>query len=242
MSVSEMLKAAMPSKDLLQELLDVVLGEASRQHRSPRLSASLAERLFVSMGGPVSFHALSKIIDAGTHPILRQYVEILEACFSIVVIEKLNPQTKTGVLRKEKKIYFMDPMVMAALVSWSRYGEVKTDFLEREFTDSERVGAWIEMLVSSELAKRESRIFYDNRKGREIDFAYLEKGSDQIHYLEVKKSKPHPAELAHMEGLKNAECLFFEDKSKHEAKAAPLPSLPTFHFLAERLLEWNRTS
>ena len=154
MAVSEYLSRESPSADLLQELLDVSLGEASRKHRSPRLTAALAERLWLNLAARSSYHAISKQIDIGSHPLVRQYVEILEGCYSILSTERFNAKTKSGVLRKEKKIYFMDPLIMAALVTWAEKGEVDPSWIAAQWADPVQQGKWVENVVACELRKR----------------------------------------------------------------------------------------
>lgn len=195
MAISEYMERDRPSYDLLQELLDVVLGEVSRRHKSPRLTAALAERLYSVLGSRISYNALAKHVDAGSHPIIRQYIEILESCYSVIAVERLNPRSGTGILRKEKKIYFFDPLVAAVLVAWSRTGTLDPDWFARQMADPERQGPWVENMTAVELRKAGFQMFYDEQFGGEIDFVVKRAGCETWQAIEVKRTRPSPSEL-----------------------------------------------
>lgn len=229
MAVSECLTREEPSYDLLQEFLDVALGATSKKHRSPRLTAALAERLWMSLGSRVSYNALAKHVDAVSHPIIRQYIEILEGCYAIIPVERLNSKTKTGILRKEKKIYFWDPLIMAALVSWAEKGSVDPQWIKRNWDITTRQGGWIENMVASELKKRKLDIFYDEQFGGEIDFVFKSPTTETWSAIEIKRSAPSRTELKPLQAYPHAEAWVFE---------ATLSNGPGCYSLAERLLEF----
>ncbi len=237
MAVSEYLGAERPSADLLQELLDVALGETSRKHRSPRFSAALAERLWLNLAGRSSYHALSKQLDIGSHPVVRQYLEILEGCYAILSAERFNAKTRTGVLRKEKKFYFLDPLMMAALVTWSETGEVQPAWISDNWNDAEKQGRWIENVAAAELRKRQMRFFYDVQHGTEIDFVYSPIGSREWSALECKRSAPHPAEVQGLKAYPHAE-IWIGTEDQARAAAADRRLLAPAYWIAERLLRF----
>lgn len=229
MSVSECLTRSEPSFDLMQELLDVVLGETSRRHRSPRLSASLAERLWLQLGGRSSYHSLARSTDAGSHPIVRQYIEILEACYSVIQVERLNPKTKTGMLKKEKKYYFFDPMVMGALVSWVRTGSVQTGWFKEQWSSPVIQGHWIENVVAAELRKHGKTPFYDEQFGAEVDFVFPENPGAELRSwraIEVKRSMPSSAELVSLRAYPKSEAWVYDlDEKETVIAGIPIRSL-----------------
>lgn len=232
MAVSECLVRETPSYDLLQELLDVTLGATSKRHRSPRLTAALAERLYFTLGSRVSYNSLAKFVDAGSHPILRQYVEILEGCYAVIQVEKFNPKTSTGVLRKEKKIYFWDPLIMASLVSWAENGTVDPDWIRRNWSDPSRQGGWIENMAAIEIKKRGLSCYYDERFGGEIDFVFKNPSSGQWMAVEIKRGPPSRAELKPLSAYPRAEAWVYEPMRSAE---------PGCYSLVERLLhdDWG---
>lgn len=227
MSVSECLKRKEPSHDLLQELLDVALGATSRKHRSPRLSAALAERLWTLLGSRVSFNALAKFMDAGSHPIISQYIEVLEACYSLIQTERLNTKTGRGVLRKEKKFYFWDPLTMAALVSWSQTGSVQPSWIRENWPIITKQGGWIENMAAVELKKHGVLPFYDEQHGGEIDFVFRQKVSDPWTAIEIKRRAPSKIELKPLSAYKNSQVWLMDDSKDLS---------PPFYSIAERLL------
>lgn len=229
MAVSECLTRDEPSYDLLQELLDVALGATSKKHRSPRLTATLAERLWMSLGSRLSYNALAKHVDAVSHPIIRQYIEILEGCYSVISVERLHSKTKTGILRKEKKIYFWDPLIMAALVSWSRKGSVDPSWIQANWETVERQGGWIENMVAVELKKRKLPVYYDEQFGGEIDFVFRSLSGGGWMAIEVKRRPPSRAELKPLQAYSSAEAWVFESTT---------PMEPGCHHLAKRLIEF----
>ncbi len=195
-SVSECLDHESCSTDWLQELLDVVLGEASRMHRSPRLTAALSERIWINLTQRTSYHAISKMIDAGSHPIIRQYIEILEGCYTLITAERFNPKTKGGVLKKEKKFYFLDPLVMHALVSYAQQGRLDPDWLKTQIEEPSKKGLLIENVVASELRKKNFVFYYDEAYGGEIDFVLP--FQPELPAIEVKLSMPSLSEIRPM--------------------------------------------
>ena len=229
MAVSECLLGGEPSYDLLQELLDVVLGLTSKKHRSPRLSGALAERLWQQLGGRSSYQALAKYIDAGSHPIVRQYVEILEGCYTLITVERFNEKTKGGILKKEKKFYFLDPLVMGALVSWVQTGSVQPRWLREHWADEAKQGAWIENMVASELRKRGRTLYYDERSGQEVDFVFRSLEDQSLYAaVEVKRSTPTLSEVKGALSLPRSEVWV-----GHGAKG---PLTAPFYAITERLL------
>ncbi|MGK5087728.1 ATP-binding protein [Bdellovibrionota bacterium FG-2] len=192
-SVSECLTRESCSTDWLQELLDVVLGEASRKHRSPRLTAALSERIWINLTQKTSYHAISKMVDAGSHPIIRQYIEILEGCYTLLTEERFNPKTKGGILKKEKKFYFLDPLVMHALVSYAQQGRLNPDWLKAQIEEPSKKGLLVENVVASELRKKNFVFYYDEAHGGEIDFV-LPFQAD-LPAVEVKLSMPSLSEV-----------------------------------------------
>ncbi len=225
MAVSECLTRETPSVDLLQELLDVVLGETNRHHRSPRLSASVAERLWLQLGGRSSYHALARATDTGSHPIVRQYIEILEGCYTLIQVERLNSKTRTGMLKKEKKFYFFDPLVMGALVSWVRTGAVQPNWLKEQWASQVTQGHWIENIVATELRKQGKAMFYDEQHGGEIDFVFPEIGGSELkswRAIEVKRSLPSLAELGPLRAYPKGEAWVYA----HPGNVETLGGLP----------------
>ena len=219
MAVSECLTRATPSVDILQELLDVVLGETNRHHRSPRLSAAVAERLWLQLGGRSSYHSLARATDAGSHPIVRQYIEILEGCYTLIQVERLNSKTKTGMLKKEKKFYFFDPLVIGALVSWVRTGAVQPNWLGEQWASQVIQGHWIENVVAAELRKLGKTLFYDEQHGGEVDFVFpVTPGDDLKNWraVEVKRSLPALAELGPLRAYREGEAWVYAKEGKDE--------------------------
>jgi len=239
MALSELLNRSHPSVDLLQELVDVVLGEASRRHRSPRLSAALAERLWISLSSTISYNSLAKALDSGSHPIIRQYVEILEACYAIIQVERFNPKTGAGVLRKEKKIYFLDPMVMTALMSWARHQSADVSTFDTIWNDPVKQGAYLEMLVASELRKYGKQIFYDLESGSEVDFRIQNFQGEETQFIEIKRSMPSLSEVSHLNRLK--QCSLWVGDRETIKNADLTHKLPfSVEWIPEALLKLSR--
>lgn len=221
MAVSESFERELPSLDLLTEILDVILGEAGRRHRSPKLTAALAERLWVSLGGRSSYHSLSKYVDAGSHPIIRQYIEILEGSYTLILSERFNAKTKAGVLRKEKKFYFLDPLVAAALGSFAQTGSVSSNWLQDQLKNPSRKGGLVESMIASELRKRQWVFYYDEAMGGEVDFVMPFQKSP--HAIEVKLSLPSASEIKPIEAYSHSEVWVYELRKDEEKLSRKTP-------------------
>ncbi len=227
-AVSESLQFDRPSVDLMQTFVDVALGATTKSHRSPRLTGALVERLWLNLGGLTSYHNLSKALDAGSHPIIRQYVEILEGCFALLIAEKFNAKTRSGFLKKEKKIYFFDPLVMASLVSWAQNPTqgVNPHWMEIQMSDSAKFGKLLETLVASEFRKKKWPFYYDHAFGGEIDFV-VPLSDQEILAFEVKKSEPSLAEITPLKAYPNKSKVLIYEKFENQKP-------PGF----ESLLDW----
>ncbi|MBI3535135.1 MAG: ATP-binding protein [Deltaproteobacteria bacterium] len=232
MAVSECLQLSEPSFDLLQEMVDVFLGETSRKHRSPRLTAALAEVLWLQLGSRSSYNALAKAVDAGSHPILKQYVEILEGCYALMTVERYNQKTHRGVVKKEKKFYFLDSLTMGALSSFSETGIVQSSWFKKNWENLTFQGRWIENIVASEFRKQGIEVFYDMRYGMEIDFIWklpsLE--SNDLKAVEVKRSVPSQLEIRGLKEFRKGEVWIYQ------FPATPPQNRPELKPLLEMLL------
>ena len=193
--------------------------------------------LVANLAARSSYHAISKQIDIGSHPLVRQYVEILEGCYSILSTERFNANTKSGVLRKEKKIYFMDPLIMAALVTWAEKGEVDPSWIAAQWADPVQQGKWVENVVACELRKRQCRVFYDVQCGNEIDFVFAPPGKDQWQAIECKRSAPHPQEVRGLGQYPGAEIWVSERVAAQKAREDKRLEFPVF-WTPERLLSF----
>lgn len=244
-SVSEYLTHESVSHEWLQELLDVVLGETSRQHRSPRLSLALSERIWLNLSSQTSYQALSKMIDMGSHPIIRQYLEILQGCYTLVSTERYSSKTKTGVLRKEKKFYFLDSMPMQALVSYAQKGSVAPEWLSEQLENPAVKGKLVENLVATELRKRDLLSYYDEAYGGEIDFVMPY--AKELPAIEVKLSMPSFSEIKPMQAYPKSEVWVYnwknppleakqelnQEKSAHELLLGNIKVCSLIHRLLE---------
>lgn len=120
------------------------------------------------MGSSTSWLNLAKQSSAQSHLTMASSVEILEKLFIVQVLHNLDIDKKLPNLRKEKKIFFIDPFVLTLL---SGYVQSKEEYLTI-YKDLIKncMPNIVENTVASHLSRFYKSCFFYRTKAGEIDF------------------------------------------------------------------------
>jgi predicted AAA+ superfamily ATPase len=137
--------------DAAEALLDSVVSEAYRHGKSPQLLKDLAAAVVERVPSPLSYHSLAQEIGV-SHNTVREYLEFLSDIYMIGIAYAAagyEPQP-----RREKKIFFRDPLIYRAFADWA----------------SKRISeaALLEHVVQEHLYRKFGEVYYHRNK-TEID-------------------------------------------------------------------------
>ena len=151
----------------MQEIIDSIEGEILKMGASLKIAFEVLSTLITKLPSAISYQSIASDIGVD-YKTVRSYLETFENMYLIKMA-----YWKSGKkidLRKEKKIFFRDPLLLRAISFWT----------SREFLES----ALYEHIVQEHLFRKFGEIFY-YRNGYEIDCIA---GDLKV---EVKAKKPH---------------------------------------------------
>ena len=175
-----------------------VAGEWNKLGKKEAWLKQISNTIIKSQGSQTSWNGISKDTELGSHNTAQDYVHTLENLFIVSVINAYNSKTKSPMTRRNKKIYFGDPLFLHMFNGQANAKgsfDVGLDYLQ----DESNKGKILEGIVANHLIrwafmssnKKQSfdphdRIFYwndDNKK--EVDFVYYDGGTVEVP-IEVK--------------------------------------------------------
>ncbi|MGB9704126.1 MAG: ATP-binding protein [Pyrobaculum sp.] len=151
--------------DAAASLIDAVVSETYRHGRSPQLLKEVVGAIMEKVPSPLSYHAVAQEVGI-SHNTVREYVEFLRDLYLVGVAYLLEGDKPN--LRREKKIFFRDPLIYRALAWWTGRSTDESTLLEH---------------VAQEHLYRTCGSVYYYRNRTEIDIVA---GS---HRLEIKTSR-----------------------------------------------------
>jgi len=137
--------------DAAEALLDSVVSEAYRHGKSPQLLKDLAAAVVERVPSPLSYHSLAQEIGV-SHNTVREYLEFLLDIYMIGIAYAAagyKPQP-----RREKKIFFRDPLIYRAFAHWT----------SKKINEA----ALLEHVVQEHLYRKFGEVYYHRNK-TEID-------------------------------------------------------------------------
>lgn len=137
--------------DAAEALLDSVVSEAYRHGKSPQLLKDLAAAVVERVPSPLSYHSLAQEIGV-SHNTVREYLEFLSDIYMIGIAYAAagyKPQP-----RREKKIFFRDPLIYRAFADWT----------SKKINEA----ALLEHVVQEHLYRKFGEVYYHRNK-TEID-------------------------------------------------------------------------
>lgn len=114
--------AAEPSPQTRRIVYDALVREVARRGASEPAARALLERILRSLGSKISWSRLGREMDvplgqvrragAQTHgSTVRAYIELLAEAYALLVVYFRRPDSATGSIPRDKKIYFADPLL-----------------------------------------------------------------------------------------------------------------------------------
>ncbi|MBW9141021.1 MAG: ATP-binding protein [Candidatus Aramenus sp.] len=103
----------------ISDLISSVIGDINKLRRSERFFKMTVKAIVEKASSAFSFHSLAKDFGVGTVKTAISYVDLLEKLFLLKVVEPVDPNLGEPILRKEKKFYFIDPLLYYAFSKWT---------------------------------------------------------------------------------------------------------------------------
>jgi hypothetical protein len=178
---------------LAETYVRTILGDMSSQGKQESLSRALLKEVVDRYGSRYSFSSLARSLGT-THVTTIGYLELLEASFLLFILYAYNFDKKQMRPDAPKKIYFLDPLIYHAIVTYLT-GDELWNVITLTLQDEELQSKVIEGVVASHILANGERPFlregntfvwfYCDRSGREVDFVV--KGREEtLLGLEVK--------------------------------------------------------
>ena len=162
-----------------------ILGDLLRVRKRETFAREILQVLLQKRFEPVDWSGLAQETGIGSHVTAREYVETLEALFLLRVVPAVrslgSPQIS---LRKRRKIYFLDPFLLAASLAWVE-GDVRPfSRFQAYLADPLSRAKVLEGVVGNALAASLGPVRYWRNQG-EVDFIVVQ-GNRILGYVEVK--------------------------------------------------------
>ncbi len=189
-AVTSIIKSNRVEEDFFEEIIRVILGDISKCGKSESIARDILTYILDTKGSRTDYHAIAKELGI-SHVTVREYLELLEDCGVLFVLEAWDISKKLHARRKQKKIVFQSsaiPLALARYIFGYEFDEL-LEFLDKNIE-------WIiEHVVISHIIwskiepiTREKRsfagFFYSDK---ECDIVLLEKG--KFFGVEVKYGK-----------------------------------------------------
>ena len=147
------------------------LAYVARSNRDIILTRQIMEKLIFNLGSSIGYKTLTRKTKAKTHLTAAEYLNMLEAMFTVKTVYQSAGGEPTS--RKAKKVYFNDPFIFWLFYSYI-HGSLNYYKLARERLHDRAVFSHlVENVVFSHLVRDEkNKITYwrDNIKKKEINF------------------------------------------------------------------------
>ena len=196
-------------EDVYGTYMDGIRGEWFRIGRDDDLLKRVGREVVKSYGSLASWNNMAKSADVGSHKTVQDSVQALSNLFVLLTIYGYNMDSRSPMVRRNKKIYFVDPFFFHMFNGWTtsrNYFDASSEYLD----SSENRGALVEGVVASHLTRLafdastnkqnfdyRYRIFYHSDGGGEIGFVY-DDGGKTVVPIEVKYRNMPKRSLAGM--------------------------------------------
>ncbi|MDR0459932.1 MAG: ATP-binding protein [Nitrososphaerota archaeon] len=174
--------------------IKAILGDVAHFQKKANYVAQIIQQISKSLAGPVSWQSIYKQTDLGSHNTVAEYVEFLEASFTVSTIYQLDREKNSPMFKKQKKVYFNDPFIFHVLNSWA-FSQPPFESAESYVEKSESCSKLVESIVCDHLKRLcfswfpssnyvNSAYYWRDSSGREVDFVV--KLEDKYLPVEVK--------------------------------------------------------
>lgn len=180
--------------------LNWIYGDIHKLNKSDRVFNNIMEQILRTRGTPVSWNNLAKQAGVVSNATALEYVEILERMFVLFRAEFIDVSYKRANLKKNKKLYFLDPFICHALSAHILgIDDEPFSYSEKMLLDSSAKAGLVENVVGIDLFRRCNRIYYWQSK-KEVDFVVRD--GSKLSFYEVKhQTKVREAEFGWFEKI-----------------------------------------
>ena len=194
------------SLDTYEMIYNATIFDITKLGRSERIALSIVLGILRRYGDKVSLNSLAKELEIGAHTTVRDYLELFEELFIGRNYFQADLKSFAPLLRKERKVYFIDPLVVN---TFSRHFGFDVDISKK-----------VEGVVGEHLKRNfETYFFYGKR---EVDFVTKRFG------VEVKwQNKVKVSDFPRV-GIKNKLLLSKKDTEFVEGKNLAIIPVPLF--------------
>jgi len=197
------------SLDTYEMIYNATIFDITKLGRSERIALSIVLGILRRYGDRVSLNSLAKELEIGAHTTVRDYLELFEELFIGRNYFQADLKSFAPLLRKERKVYFIDPLVVN---TFSRHFGFDVDISKK-----------VEGVVGEHLKRNfETYFFYGKR---EVDFVTKRFG------VEVKWQNKVKASDFPRVGIKNK--LLLSKKNMEFVEGRNLAIIPVPLFLIQ---------
>jgi len=194
------------SLDTYEMIYNATIFDITKLGRSERIALSIVLGILRRYGDRVSLNSLAKELEIGAHTTVRDYLELFEELFIGRNYFQADLKSFAPLLRKERKVYFIDPLVVN---TFSRHFGFDVDISKK-----------VEGVVGEHLKRNfETYFFYGKR---EVDFVTKKFG------VEVKWQNKVKASDFPRVGIKNKLLLSKKDTEFVEGRNLAIIPVPLF--------------
>lgn len=160
------------SLDTYEMIYNATIFDITKLGRSERIALSIVLGILRRYGDRVSLNSLAKELEIGAHTTVRDYLELFEELFIGRNYFQADLKSFAPLLRKERKVYFIDPLVVNTFL--------------RHFGFDLDISKKVEGVVGEHLKRNfETYFFYGKR---EVDFVTKRFGVEVKWQNKVKAS------------------------------------------------------
>lgn len=154
-----------------------LVGDIVKLGKNETYFKELLISLAVSMQNPISLQTLAKKTSIGSHNTVKEYIDILEACFAVKTLYAIDKDTGAYKFRRDKKFYFTDPLIYQLAYELSGL-KIPSNYEEQ----------MAEMMAHEELSRRYKKFGYYKAKRGEIDFLAPKNWALEVKWSDIPKN------------------------------------------------------
>ncbi len=146
-------------------------GDINKIGRSEKILYQLTNKILDTFTTPISWHKIGKEAGGIAHTTVFDYVETLEKMYVLSVCEWFDISRKSILFRKNKKIYFLDPLIFQCFLSKKMsIDDSPFQSIQSLLKDPSFKAALVENMVGEYLRRKHKTVHYTSFPRAEIDF------------------------------------------------------------------------
>jgi len=167
---------------LLMTFRAIIEGDMARLNKNISLLMHIALPILKHIGNPVDWKKLANETGMGSHHTAHDYISILSDSYILYFLQALDTNKNLPKLRKGKKIYPFDPVIIKVLLTYHPHLKVEDSMLIEAVVGSHLLRK--SRFVSSGLSSVSDLFYWQSKTGKEVDFVFLDQEGRQS--IEVK--------------------------------------------------------